>query len=130
MTPIRTALLIVVIVGALLGIWHLWFAASAIFVFRNGEPWWSWAALLVGPGATLLAVLIAIFSVRLGGVLLVAGACSSMASFAVGDGPQYSNVEPFLLHVGLPMGVLGVALLAFSRSVRNLVPAAHSANAA
>jgi hypothetical protein len=130
MTPNRTVLLIVVIVGALLGIWHLWFAASAVFVFRNGEPWWSWVAVLFGPGLTLLAVLIAIFSVRLGGILLLVGACLSMTAFAVGDGPQYSSVEPFLLYVVLPMGALGVALLAFSRSVRNLVPTSHSSNAA
>jgi hypothetical protein len=130
MAPMRPAAQLVLAVGALLGGWHLWLAAGAIFVFRNGEPWWSWAAVLLGPGLTLIAVAIAIFRPVVGGVVLLVGAGLSLAALTFGDAPQYSAVMPFLVRIALPMAVLGAALLALSRSSRKLLPTAQASNAA
>jgi hypothetical protein len=130
MAPSRTALQFVLIVGVLIGLWHLWLAAGSVFVFRSGEPWSSWVAVLLGPGLTLVAVVIAMFSLRVGGVVLLAGACISLAALTAGDGPQYSTVMPFSIRVALPMAVLGIALLVLSHSIRKYVPTVHPSNAA
>ena len=130
MAPIRHGVQAVLVVGALLGAWHLWLAVSAIFAFRNGEPWLSWVAILLGPGLTLLAVVVAIFKPRVGGVVLIAAACLSLVSLAAGDAPQYSSVMPFLVRVALPMAAVGIGLLALSRSGPKHVPPAHSSSAA
>jgi hypothetical protein len=130
MAPIRPAAQLVLAAGALLGAWHLWLAVGAIFVFRNGEPWWSWAAVLLGPGLTLIAVVIAIFRPIVGGVVLLVGAGLSLAALTVGDAPQYSAVMPFLIQIASPMGVVGIALLALSRSNRRRLPTAGASHAA
>jgi hypothetical protein len=129
MAPIRSGVQVVLVVGVLVGIWHLLFATGAVFVFRNGEPWWSWLAVLLGPGLTLVAVLIAIVRARFGGVALIAGGCLSLLALVIGDGPQYSTVLPFFLRVSLPMFGLGAALLAMSRPTRKLAPVESASNA-
>jgi hypothetical protein len=130
MAPIRPAVQFVLVVGTLVGIWHLWLAAGAVFVFRNGEPWWSWAAVLLGPGLTLIAVVIAMFRPGVGGVVLLVGAGLSLVALTVGDGPQYFTVMPFFVRIALPMAILGAALLALSHSNRKLLPTARPSNAA
>ena len=122
MAPIRTVQLLVLLVGALVGIWHLWLAARAIVVFSFGEPWSSWAAVLLGPGLTLIAVVVAIFNTRLAGAVLLVGACLALSALAVGDGPQYSTVVPFLIRVVLPMVALGAALLALAHCAPKIAP--------
>jgi hypothetical protein len=130
MAPIRPAAQLVLAAGALLGAWHLRLAAGAIFVFRNGEPWWSWAAVFLGPGLTLIAVVIAIFRPVVGGVVLLVGAGLSLAALMVGDAPQFSAVMQFLIRVALPMAVVGTALVALSRSSRKPLPTAGASDAA
>jgi hypothetical protein len=130
MAPRRAAVQVVLVVGALVGLWHLWLAAEAIFVFRNGEPWWSWAAVLFGPGLTLVAVVIAMFRLGVGGIVLLVGGGLSLGALTAGDAPQYSAVVPFLIRIALPMAVLGGALLALSHSNRRLLPTTRSPNGA
>ena len=68
----RYLLIASICIALLLGLWHLNLAMQAIFVFRNNEPLTSWAAILIGPGSTLIAALIAIFTKKVHLGLLLA----------------------------------------------------------
>jgi hypothetical protein len=101
-----------------LGIWHIGLAMQAIFVFRHNEPIASWAAILLGPGSTLIAAILALFANKWGGYWLVAGGCLSLVVFIVGEKGVSVNVFPFLLTISAPMLMVGAAVIAFSSGSR------------
>jgi len=104
-------LLILVAVGVALGLWHLWLAAGAILVFREGEPFWSWLFILSGPGATLICVIIAALRQTVGGYLLIVLAVTSTLVLAVATRNASDVMTADLLRIGLPMAVLGLAFV-------------------
>ena len=101
-------------VALVVGVWHLDLALRAIFVFRNNEPITSWAAVLLGPGSSLIAALLAIFAKKLGGYWLVVGGCLSLVVFIVGERGISENLVPFLLMIFVPMLLVGTAIIASS----------------
>ena len=96
------------------GVWQLALALQAIFVFRNNEPITSWAAILLGPGSSLIAAIVAIFAKKLGGYWLVVGGCLSLVVFIVGEKGISENVVPFFLMMSAPMLLVGAAIIALS----------------
>ena len=103
-----------VVAACILGIWHLYFAAHALFVFRESEPITSWAAIIVGPGSTLFAAGLAIFGVRAGGYWLVAGGVLSILILALGEGNRTDALIPFLARISLPMIITGTGVVLLS----------------
>ena len=104
-------LLVALSAAFLLGLWHLTLAIPAIFVFRNGEPIASWAAVLLGPGSTLLGALVALRWRRLGGYWLVASGLFSFIIFASLVPDASANLRPYLERISGPMVVLGIAIV-------------------
>ena len=101
-----------------LGLWHLDLAMQAIFLFRNNEPLTSWAAILFGPGSTLIAATMAIFTKKGGAYWLIAGGLLSFIAFLIGERSVTDNVFPFLWKISAPMLLLG-ASIAFLSSKRS-----------
>jgi len=123
MRLLRAIQVLVLLVGVGIGAYHLFFASLAIFVFRDSEPWTSWAAVLLGPGATLIGVVVSFFSPRIGGVGLLTSATLALLSFMLGEAGDVEHVRAFALGVTLPMAALGAATLAISRR-RNVLATA------
>ncbi len=70
------------LVGVLVGLWHMRLAAVAIFVFREHEPLSSWIGVATGLLATLPLVLLSIASPRWAGWGLIVAALASVAALA------------------------------------------------
>jgi hypothetical protein len=119
----RILVVVVTIAGMVLGLWHLWFAAQAIFVFRSGEPWTSWVFMLSGPVSTLPAVLLSLFLRRAAGYWLIAGSLVSLGVFVVGDTGASEYFLPFFRMTTAPMCLLGVAMLLLSSRKPSAAPA-------
>ena len=113
----------VILVGVAVGIWHLYLASLAIFLFRTGEPWTSWASVVLGPGATLVAVVCCIFSCRVGGIVLLALATLALAAFAIGQSGDLENLAAFFARITLPVATLGTVALVLSRAAHTTQPA-------
>ena len=107
----RTALSVALAIGVAIGLWHLWFAAQATFVFRNGEQISSWLTILLGPGSTLMAIIVTFFSRRVGGYWLICSGLTSLAIFATTITGDSENLIHFTLQISAPMVLLGVAIL-------------------
>jgi len=101
----------VIVVGVLVGLWHMKLALTAVFVFRIEEPLASWFAVVLGPGFTLLGVLIASVIPRWGGAMLIAAAAIAFAIFAGARDPL-DAAPRFLQMFTLPSILLGVAFFA------------------
>jgi hypothetical protein len=97
--------------GILVGLWHLWIAAQAIFVFRTGEPFASWVIILLGPASTLLAVLSALVSRHIAGYWLLAGGLASLVIFAVYASSGATESVYFALRISGPMALIGAFIL-------------------
>src|SRR5258708_37853761 len=106
----RLAILLpLVAAGIALGLGHLWHAVGAIFVFREGEPFWSWVFILSGPGATLVCVTIAAWRQSVGGYLLIVLAVFSTSVLWIAM-PAIDVIVADLWRVALPMAALGLAV--------------------
>ena len=99
-----------IILGATMGIVHLFWAASSMFVFKVEEPLTSWIALIAGPLLTLSAFIISIFKHEIGGTLLIAGGITSLIAAIMG---YWLNVVLiyYVLLVNIPMLILGRGFL-------------------
>lgn len=104
--------------GILVGLWHLWFAAQAIFVFRSGEPLASWAIMLLGPASTLLAVLSAFVNRRIAGYWLLAGSLVSLIVFVASGSSDAREIIQFALLISAPMALIGTLILQHSTEHR------------
>ncbi len=118
MQPNRLLLVAVIAVGLAVGVWHLYLASLAIFLFRAEEHWTSWAAVLLGPGATFIAVAACIFSRRNGGIALLTLAGLALAAFAIGPLADSESLAAFFTKITLPMAALGTLVLVLSRRPR------------
>ncbi len=116
MQRLSTSHAIVIALGMFLGLWHLRLAASALFVFREGEPWTSWVAIIAGPGATLALVVVSIAYIRASAFALCAFSVVGLIALAIERGPDYDITIWYFARITLPMAVLGAALLAVSRA--------------
>jgi hypothetical protein len=100
-----------------LGLWHWYLAASAIFVFREGEPIASWIAILIGPALTLPLAILSLWNGRAAAWGLVSAAVVSGLATAMVGGME----EPAGLLFGLatltsgPILVTGLACLVIAR---------------
>jgi hypothetical protein len=119
-------LFLLVAVGVALGLWHLWLAAGAIFVFREGEPFWSWLFILSGPGATLVCVIIAALRQTAGGYLLIALAVASTLVLAVATRNASDVMLADLWRIGLPMAALGLAFVFAGKQFPRVPPVSSS----
>ena len=102
-------------IGLAIGAWHLWFAAQAIFVFRNGEPISSWLTIVLGPGSTLIATIVAFWNDRVGGIWLICGGLISLVVFAATGAGNYEDIIPFVSQISAPMALLGASILFLSK---------------
>ena len=105
------AIRILVVLGILVGLWHLRLALEAIFIFRSAEPIASWLAVILGPGLTLLGVLFAAAKPKMGGAVLVVTATTAFAIF-IGAAGAPDAVPRFFQMFALPSLLLGAAFLA------------------
>ena len=112
----RAAQAIFLLIAVPLGFWHWYFAGTALFAFREGEPPASWVAVLLGPALTLPLVLLSVWNGRAAGWGLVFASLISGIATAIAGGLE----EPMGLLFGLatltsgPMLVVGLACLTIS----------------
>ena len=109
------------IVGILLGLFHLRLAAKALFVFRGDESLLLRLFVLFGPLSTLPASITAFFRPLIGATWLIVGSAVSFL-FVVMDERQegdFSTLMSILTTYSLPMFALGVALLFIYRMFRD-----------
>jgi hypothetical protein len=108
--------------GVLIGLGHLQLALRATFVFREHEPWLSWAIMICGPFLTLPAVLISFKSIRVASWLLICGGGMSLVFMIASDGVRGENVVPSLAILSGPMFFLGALGLLFLHHAIGLEP--------
>ena len=100
--------------GVAVGLVHWRTAERALFLFRNEEPLASWIVLISGPGLTLPAIGVALFSRSTGGYLLVAGGVVSLVAFATLAEDAVQMMNFLWMQIG-PMLLLGGSLLWVAR---------------
>jgi hypothetical protein len=113
----RALVIAVTMAGCAVGVWHLWLAAEAIFIFKTGEPWTSWVAIICGPVSTLPAVVLSLFNRRAAGGWLVMGSLLSFAAFLMGEGGLTDNLLPYVWMMAAPMFFIGIIMLVLAKSV-------------
>jgi hypothetical protein len=118
----RAALITICVLSAVLGLWHLQLAMQAIFVLRQGEPITPWLAILLGPAATLLLGITAIFLRKVGGIALIACGIASLAFLTLDPGSSWEDIPAFLLQISLPMIAVGIAYLFLSKATFRHAP--------
>jgi len=96
--------------GAALGIYHLFLGISSISVFREGGPLASRIAIIAGPFSTFPCVIIAIFRRKTGAALLGAGGIVSFVALSLATGVS-ADIIPFSLLVVIPMLTIGGGFL-------------------
>jgi hypothetical protein len=104
--------LLLVLVGSVVGVLHIWMAITSIVVFRQDEPISSWITILAGPCSTLPAAWAGGFRRRVGAIWLIGGSVVSFLFFLPGGG-RY--LIPFLLTVVVPMVCLGLGFFYLHR---------------
>jgi len=98
------------------GVIHLRMALRAVFVFREGEPIWSWVIILAGPGSTLFAALLGWFRPQIGGIWLLAGSVISLLALTFLEGGVTANVVQLVWRIAGPMAAIGLAFLLLNRA--------------
>ncbi len=111
----RALVIAVTIAGCAVGVLHLWLAATAIFLFKTGEPWTSWVSIICGPVSTLPAVVLSLFNRRAAGIWLIAGSFFSFGAFLMGEGGVTDNVFPYIWMMAAPMFVMGVIMVMLAK---------------
>lgn len=106
----RSNILALVMLGAALGIYHLFLGISSIAVFREGGSLASRIAIIAGPFSTLPGVLIAIFLRKIGAALLIAGGIVSLVALSLVAGVS-ADIVPFFFLVTIPMVTIGGGFL-------------------
>ena len=106
--------LVLYTIAIVVGVYHLWLAFKAIFVFRNDEPLSLWIFTLAGPLSTLPASVTGIYNSKIGGLWLVCGAIVSFvaAMFTAGSNVDIDTGAWFLKMYSGPMLLLGIAFIA------------------
>jgi hypothetical protein len=124
---LRGTFICLLVVGAILGIWHAQLGGRALFTFRNDEPYSSWVGIFFGPLSTLPAVALAMFTRRYSAAWLIAGGLISLGALAASAagkanplGEFRDFVLPFLLLSGGPMIALGLGLVWIDHRLRLL----------
>jgi hypothetical protein len=97
-----------------LGLWNLYEAVGAIFVFREGEPWNSWVWILFGPTAILPVALLSFYQREAAGYLLIFSAVISFVAFAMDEG-SLEYLLPFLGMTIGPMLAIGIGFVFLAR---------------
>lgn len=105
---------ILLLIGIIVGIFHLKQGIKAMFVFRTNEPITMWVSVIAGPLSTLPAVLLSFFLPKIGGVWLVCGAALSFAAFLINI-HTFRDIIWYLLAYSFPMLVFGIVALKVSR---------------
>ena len=103
--------------GAAIGIYHLFLGISSISVFREGEPLTSRIAIIAGPFSTLPGVIIAIFRRKTGAALLIAGGVVSLTALSLAAGVS-ADIVPFFFLVVIPMITIGGGFLILQKERR------------
>lgn len=106
----RSDILGLVMLGAALGIYHLFLGVSSLAVFRDGVPLASRIAIIAGPFSTLPCVIVGIFSRKTGAALLIAGGIVSFVALSLTAGMS-SDIVPFFFLVTIPMVTIGGGFL-------------------
>jgi len=103
--------------GAALGIYHLFLGISSLSVFKEGAPLASRIAIIAGPFSTLPCVIIAIFRRKTGAALLGAGGIVSFIALSLATGVS-ADIVPFSLLVVIPMFTIGGGFLFLGKERR------------
>lgn len=110
----KILLYFITIIGFVIGAWHLRYALTAIFLFKEDEPWTSWAYMFSGPLSTFPVIIISLFKRKLAGIWLALGSILSTSIFIVSE----KGANEYLLSVAgkvtLPMLILGIIMFAFA----------------
>ena len=119
---LRTEFVLLLVLGALLGIWHAQMGTKVVFTFPQGEPFTSWVGMFSGPLSTLPAVALALYSRRWGASWLIAGSLVSLVALSVSVAGKANPASEFtellasfLLMVSGPMAALGLGLFWIDR---------------
>lgn len=107
-------LYVATIIGFVIGLWHLYLAQKAIFLFKEGEHWTSWAYMLCGPLSTLPAMVISLFKRKFAGIWLILGSIVSTFIFIVGEKGATEYLFSMAVMFALPMLILGIIMFAFA----------------
>jgi len=101
--------------GITVAVWHATIAMTAIFLFRNNEPFTSWLAVGLGPLLTVIGCAIALFHRLTGGAVVLAGGLLSAVAFLIGERGVTESLAPYLLKFTAPVLVVGAVLLLLSQ---------------
>jgi len=113
----RSTIQALVMLGAAIGIYHLFLGMSSISVFREEGPLASRIAVIAGPFSTLPGYIIAIFRRKLGAALRIAGGIESLAALSLAVGVS-ADIVPFSLLVTIPMVTIGGGFLLLRKEHR------------
>jgi putative Mn2+ efflux pump MntP len=104
---------ILIILGIALGLYHLWAAIKAMYVFRNDEPVSLFVFTFTGPLSTLPASITAAFNRKVGSAWLIGGAVIAFIAAMIAGGEKWSFEAAiwFLSRYSGPMLILGLAFL-------------------
>jgi hypothetical protein len=98
-----------VIVGIIIGYWHLRIGMVAIFLFSEHEQIFSWLLILSGPFLTLPSILIAIKNMKLSAFCLLFGSIVSFIMVIMAEGYSGEHIQQFLIKITMPMLMLAVS---------------------
>lgn len=102
------------VLAVALGLWHMRLALDAILVFRAGEPWTSWIAVLCGFVSTLPAAILSFFLRRTAGYWLIGNAVVALGVLAMEEGEMGDLLGLLAIMIG-PILAVGIGFVILSR---------------
>lgn len=105
-TTINVIKYLYVIIGIVIGCWHLRIGMLAIFLFRENEQILSWLIVLSGPLLTLPSIIIGIKKLKIAALCLLCGSIVSLVIMIITEGFGGEHILQFIIKITMPMLLL------------------------
>jgi hypothetical protein len=97
-----------IIIGIIIGYWHLRTGMLAIFLFSEHEQILSWLLILSGPLITLPSIIISIKKMKMGALILLGGSIVSLFTMMISEGYRADHIQQFIIKITIPMLILAI----------------------